>query len=108
MELCDMSLHYYIHGERQFNFIESPVAVSKDSPLSLKMLNVWTVMYHITRGLEFYSSIQASAPRLETTKQYFHSRNVADLDLYYSPKNAWKIADFGITVEGTSSRAQST
>jgi serine/threonine protein kinase len=56
MELCDMSLHYYIHGERRYIFHDTAVAVSNDAPLPKKMLNIWTIMFQITQGLAFIHS----------------------------------------------------
>lgn len=58
MELCDLNLDDYIHGDRQASF---PMArahainifVSKDCSLLEKMRNVWTIMIHISQGLDF-------------------------------------------------------
>ena len=57
MELCDMNLHNYIHGERTVlqepDKPRSPVFVLKDSDIKEKMRNAWEIMIHISKGLEF-------------------------------------------------------
>lgn len=58
MELCDTSLHHYIHGDWLLNHPQSAntVFVTKDSPISTRVLNVWVIMSHIMRGVEFIHS----------------------------------------------------
>lgn len=65
MELCDKSLHSYIHAEREEMYalsdkkMEDPFNlpfVSKESPVLTLMLNVWTIMYQVASGLEFMHS----------------------------------------------------
>lgn len=60
MELCDLDLKDYIHGERSIgndNAITQDstnvVFVSKDCGLQLKLQNAFTILSHITDGLEF-------------------------------------------------------
>src|SRR5271170_3907673 len=60
MELCDLTLHDYINylAKRKPAPFEisskiSPVFVTVDPPVSMRVYNMWTVGSHIARGLEF-------------------------------------------------------
>jgi serine/threonine protein kinase len=54
MELCDLNLDKYIHGERPvMKDMKTAIYVSKDSKLLVRMSNVWTIMSHIAKGLGF-------------------------------------------------------
>jgi serine/threonine protein kinase len=58
MELCDINLDDYIHGDRNVIFLTtrgfaSNVFVAKECSLLEKMRNLWTIMIHISQGLEF-------------------------------------------------------
>src|SRR5271154_1333960 len=50
MELCDMNLNDYIHGQQRDTedtaggFLHSPIYVSKDCTLIEKMRNIWAIM----------------------------------------------------------------
>ena len=58
MELCELSLEGYIHGNRS-KYIHVPVEssedvfVSENSPLSMTIRNVWAIMAQIAQGIEF-------------------------------------------------------
>lgn len=109
MELCELSLHHYIHGDRSLDQPRSatPLFVSRDSPFPTIALNVWMIMSHITRGVEFIHSrkqVHRDLKPRNSTSSICYTNSV----LYSSSTNLWKIADFGCTVEGTSSRPRST
>jgi serine/threonine protein kinase len=58
MELCDMNLHHYIHGERLSTGLspENAAFVNKSAPASDKTFNVWVIMSQIAHGVEFIHS----------------------------------------------------
>lgn len=66
------------------------------------------IMSHITRGVEFIHSRKQVHRDLKPRNSTFSWYQQANTVLYSSATNHWKIADFGCTVEGTSSRARST
>jgi serine/threonine protein kinase len=56
MELCDIELHDYIHGNRVTRnriTAETYSFVNKDEPSGVQILNIWIIMQHIASGLEF-------------------------------------------------------
>jgi len=67
MELCDLTLHEYIHGTRPEEIVNAvanlgdPLKttfaevtfVNKESGLETTLLNIWTIMSHVAAGLEF-------------------------------------------------------
>jgi serine/threonine protein kinase len=53
MELCDTSLHYYIHGERFDLAVADNTFIRRDAPILNQMLNVWIIMLHISEGVEY-------------------------------------------------------
>ena len=62
MELCELSLHQYIHDTRSLPIDSvtmdelNPVFVGKDVPLLTNFLNVWIIMREIAAGVEFLHS----------------------------------------------------
>lgn len=58
MELCNSNLDKYIHDERSDDAVmtrntKTAVYVSKDSEILIKMRNIWTMMSHVSQGLQF-------------------------------------------------------
>lgn len=55
MELCDLNLHVYIHGERpDFKLDDAQeVYVPKDASLTIRFRNTLIIMKHISDGLKF-------------------------------------------------------
>ena len=62
MELCEINLDDYIHCQRSrcvdiyhdtVETSDTAIFVAKESPLERTLQNIWTIMSHITRGLEF-------------------------------------------------------
>lgn len=59
MELCDLTLHDYIHNRGTFvsensNLLnDAPFFVLEECTAELKLLNVWNIIEHIAQGLEF-------------------------------------------------------
>jgi len=106
MELCDFSLFDYITYQqakrspqtvninRAIDRIQSfPVLVYRSCSHLMRMQNAWTIGMHIAHGLEFMHD-----PKHKRVHRDLKPSNV----LYCFLDNCWKLADFGITVEGTS------
>ena len=60
MELCDLSLDQYIHGDRAIlndeqvsGNTDNHVFVNKECTLLARMRNIWMIMIHLSFGLEF-------------------------------------------------------
>jgi serine/threonine protein kinase len=57
MELCDINLQDYIDrrvtADQEACVVQDPVFVSVDCAPSLRLMNTWTIMSHIARGLKF-------------------------------------------------------
>lgn len=60
MELCESTLSSYFDYLRDGSSLGfgiddrlAPVVVDKESALSMRMQNIWTIGIHIARGLEF-------------------------------------------------------
>jgi serine/threonine protein kinase len=53
MELCDLSLHEYIHRDPESSVPESIPYFIQDAPSSVKVLQIWNIMKHILSGVEF-------------------------------------------------------
>jgi serine/threonine protein kinase len=58
MELCSLTLQDYINKTATFvqqspNLLNYPTFVIDNCSIHLQILNVWTIINHIARGLEF-------------------------------------------------------
>jgi serine/threonine protein kinase len=59
MELCDLTLQDYIHNRASFigqhpDFSNhAPTFVSDNCSAHLNLLNIWTIIHHVAKGLEF-------------------------------------------------------
>lgn len=109
MELCEISLEQYIQSKNPLTYDLSDN--SRLLGLVFKergMWNVWDIMEQISEGMRY---IHAS----EQVHRDLKPRNgelTLELELivvsYSGMVNAWKIADFGLTAEGTSKQAHTT
>jgi serine/threonine protein kinase len=109
MELCAVSLAVFIRGERKL--VEQNWAVSlKDyqdnaSAEAKRWLGVCSIMLDILDGLSFIHGWKEVHRDLKPSNSKVPVTNdVNQVVLYSSSTNAWKIADFGFTSEGSSKR----
>ena len=86
----------------------NPSLRTKGSDVYVKLRNIWTIMTHISKGLEFLHCHKQAHRDL---KPQNGNPSIAALTIKcFSPKRTqlWKITDFGISTEGRQSNARST
>jgi serine/threonine protein kinase len=74
------------------------------------MTQIWDVMEDLTKGVAFIHSqghVHRDLKPRNSISSYFLPKKLT-LVLYSASDQAWKIADFGLTSEGTSKRAHTT
>jgi len=121
MELCDFSLYDYIKyhntdpsaGAAEIPLIPilSPAIVQKDCSVIERMKNLFTIVVHIARGLEFMHANISHAHRDLKPGNGNNNHILWGLMitvLYCRWDNRWKLTDFGISAQATSRRAHTT
>jgi len=101
MEFCDLNLHDYIHRKSPPDSSESrPYFIREGSSVSTGQ--IWVVMSQIAAGVGYIhrkGHIHRDIKPANGVALY----HVTDVLVLYSRKDAlWKLADFGLTVEGSS------
>ncbi len=99
MELCDLNLADFIHGPASSN-PSIPSLVKNVSP-PLRALQIWNVMMQIAKGLVYIHSLDVVHRDLKPANGALPWRFI-DLVLYSRRDSVWKLADFGLASEGTS------
>jgi hypothetical protein len=99
MELCNLSLHDYIHQKTPVQLPESLQPFLKGDGSSLPQ--IWTIMSQIAKGVEYIHS-QHQIHRDIKPSNGAAARYIADLLVLYSLTDVWKLADFGLSTDGTS------
>ena len=93
------------------DYIQSttPADPSKSLPRFVKgggpdsFLQIWTVMSQIASGVEYIHCEHQIHRDIKPGNGYPAKRNVANLLVLYSSKSSlWKLADFGLSTEGSS------
>ena len=103
MQLCVMNLEDFMKAD--FNAIFgsqylNPGSTEGELP---QCLNLWTIIRHITSGLEHihqHHELHRDLKPRNGTHPF--QENTQAIVLLSIPDNAWKITDFGLTSEGTS------
>jgi len=113
MELCSVNLKDYINRGAVLTsdasrFLEEPVFVAGDCSPNLHILNTWTIMSHIARGLQVVHHKGYSHRDLKPENGLQPLIFILTIVLYSHTHKVWKIADFGITSTVTSRRAITT
>jgi serine/threonine protein kinase len=107
MELCDFNLGTYIYSNpTQGETVLLPMVddYSKD-----RVSQIWLIMEAITNGISFIHERKYIHRDLKPRNGTFPISESLLIPVLYSSKHqAWKIADFGLTSEGTSRRANTT
>lgn len=114
MYLCALNLDDYIYRKneyppRAFALLNEPSFVVESSSTRSKLRNIWTIIDNIAQGLEFMHEkhyIHRDLKPMNSTPVNI-DRSLT-LVLYSRDDGYWKIADFGLTTEGTSKRKITT
>lgn len=107
MELCDINLECFIKGKWTPSIAEKLPYSTQDSPS--RMRQIWVIMEHITSGIAFIHSHGEIHRDLKPRNGKSCMITANSIIVLYSHKDqAWKIADFGLTQQGTSKRAHTT
>lgn len=111
MERCDLNLETYISRDWTPELHASvPFFTTIDiCPTSQRIQQVGEIIRDIVKGVAFIHSQQLVhrdlKPRNGNPTMF---RDVTILVLYSRPQHSWKIADFGLTTEGTSQKSYTT
>lgn len=113
IELCTLNLQDYIYRTEEYSrhtsgFSNDPTFVVEDSSTHLKLINIWTIINHVAQGLEFIHENHYVHRGLKPLNSNVNGSPLLTLVLYSSYNKLWKIADFGLTTEGTSKLAITT
>jgi serine/threonine protein kinase len=111
MQMCDMNLEYWIEHSYAQNEAAKKKALSFTGEIaSLMTEDIWTIMKDISRGLTFIHERKVIHRDIKPRNGIFPlSQNTNGVLVLYSRQDqAWKVADFGLTREGTSKKAYTT
>lgn len=110
MEYCALDLDFYIYYTRTESVDrELPKFLTENVAPRRKMWQIWDITQDILNGLFFIHShaLVHRDIKPRNSKIPFDTCLIATV-LYSSQSDSWKIADFGLTVEGTSRRERPT
>jgi serine/threonine protein kinase len=109
MELCLLSLYEYIHYDLKICFGLKSYWSTRPTHSTLSCLSFWGIADQVVSGLEFIHSQGYIHRDLKPQNSiYFTSLLRLTLVLLSLGNAVWKIADFGLTTEGTASRCYTT
>ena len=109
MELCDLTLEMYLR--REWDEVTAAKLRYFSAPLSsrMKMIQILGIMEDVAAGVSFIhqnNEIHRDLKPRNSTAPYMS--NLQPLVMYSYRDHAWKIADFGLTKEGSTGRAFTT
>lgn len=109
MEFCEATLEAFIEGKFPEYFLASN-GTTLSCPFTRRNIwNIWGIMEQLANGLRFIHSCKEVHRDLKPRNGDLCQSVIFDLLVLYSvPEKAWKLADFGLTTEGTSKRAHTT
>jgi len=111
MELCDLNLQHYIERKWTPAIQEKmPYFTVEPLPMRNKRAQIWDIMEDITSGLAFihlHKEIHRDLKPRNSTRLSMARANII-IVLYSHSGEVWKIADFGLTTEGTSKKIHRT
>lgn len=116
MELCNLTLHDYIanaYGDVTPAFHPTVPMTTAFVRFGCSILdrgqNIWTIASHIAKGLEFMHDHMYVHRDLKPSNGMAPLYWTLLMSVLYSIKeNQWKLADFGLSAEGTSKSARTT
>ena len=109
MELCDINLESWIERKWTEEIEKKLAYLTGDFPSRMRMAQIWDVMEDVTSAVGFIHSQNEIHRDLKPRNSNALALSIMLIPVLYSHKDqAWKIADFGITSEGTSRNALTT
>ena len=109
MELCDLNLAVYIHRTDAPSPSESLPYFIKDASSELRALQIWNIMRQIAGGIKYIHSHDLVHRDVKPANGISYPEGPDECVVLYSRKDsAWKLADFGITSDGTARRCRRT
>lgn len=111
MELCDLNLGTYIHRIEPPNPLESLPYFIKDASADLRTMQIANIMSQVAGGIKYIHGHDLVHRDVKPANgMYLFSQTETDncIVLYSRKDSVWKLADFGITSEGTARRARAT
>ena len=109
MELCDINLESWIERKWTEETEKKLAYLMGDFPSRMRMAQIWHVMEDVTSAVEFIHSQKEIHRDLKPRNSNPLQFSTILIPVLYSHKDqAWKIADFGLTSEGTSKSPNTT
>lgn len=109
MELCDLGLHQYIHGDPPTGYTTNMAFVPADWSCKLKQINVAIIIMHVAQGLQFIHEADLTHRDLKPQNGDLSSSSYSlTLVLFSKKRQMWKITDFGLSTYATSKKAVTT
>jgi ankyrin repeat protein len=109
MELCDLNLAVYIHRAEPPNPSESLPYFIKDASSELRAVQIWNIMRQLAGGIKYIHGSDLVHRDVKPANGIYHCDRILTTEVLYSRKDSvWKLADFGITSEGTARRPRTT
>jgi len=102
MELCDFNLEEYLLCRVKEN--DDSRVPPECRPTEFGAVQIWDIMRQIAEGVAFIHSYGHVHRDLKPQNGTLFKFKLTDIVLHSVRDRAWKIADFGLTSEGTSSR----
>ena len=111
MELCDLNLGTYIHRIEPPNPLESLPYFIKDASADLRAMQIANIMTQVAGGIKYihgHDLVHRDVKPANGMYLFWQMETDNCIVLYSRKDSIWKLADFGITSEGTARRARVT
>lgn len=108
MELCDLNLNAWIARKWDVAIQNKMPYFTGNLSAKINMTQIWAIMEDITNGVAFIHSKGETHRDLKPANDPSHSKSTNNSVLYSHQDHAWKIADFGLTIAGSSRRVHTT
>ncbi len=115
MELCNFDLHAAIQDRQLLVLVENPAAAQSPSRVEDMLTReqelscMMEMLSQVTSGIGFMHGLGEVHRDLKPHNSTSSRFKMSDLTvLYHHASHCWKIADFGMTVEGSSTRGRTT
>jgi serine/threonine protein kinase len=110
MELCDLSLEFYLYRPTPPEPSQPIPYFVKDAPPPFRAQQIWTIMHDIASGVNFVHSHNMVHRDVKPSNGTISASDSLTFDvvLYSQHDSAWKLADFGFASDLNSRTHQSS